>query len=292
MEQMYKQTGSGFFGIIALGIIMILLGIPFIGMTVMTVMLSAPNSRMGLTLAIATLFGVYLISDFTGALIAATGSGFLIAGMKSGRNSQSSFSIAAAAVALVSVFGTLMIPHQSLLSQENMEALLQLYRSAGLSSTEINLILNIFLYLMPSLLALWAVAGTIAAGSAARLINRRRNVVLNIQTGKEIRLGLLPAWILIVALAVNLPGIMDFSPYLRQVAVNISVFMILPYSAVGIIVCRAVLRSYPQLLIVIVLIAILFPPVVICLLALAGILDTWLDFRSLLKKIKERKEQQ
>ena len=70
---------------------------------------------------------------------------------------------------------------------------------------------------------------------------------------------------------------------------NISIFMILPYSAVGLAVCGKVLSIYPQSLLLAVLVVIIFPPLAVGLLMITGILDTWFDFRTRLKKIDERK---
>ena len=292
MEQTLKRTGTGFFGIIALCIILILMGIPFVGMTIMTMMLSLSSSRIALPLAIVTLVGVYLISDFTGALIAATGSGVLTAGIRSGRSLELSTMFASGAAAIISIFGTILMPDQSLISQDNIEALSQIYRSAGLSSSEIATILNIFLYILPSLLAIWAVAGTVAAAVAVRSVNQRMKEPFKIITqGMEIRLGLLPAWILIAALSVNLIGGV-LPSYVQQAAVNISIFMILPYSLVGFWIFRVALRSFPMLLLAAVPLAIIFPPAAICILVLVGIIDTWFDFRLRLKKYMERKTQE
>ena len=292
MEQTLKRTGSGLFGIIALGIILILMGIPFVGMTIMTMMLSLSNSRIALPMAVVTLVGVYLISDFAGALITATGSGLLAAGIRSGRSFEFSTMYASGAAAIASIFGTILMPDQSLLSQENMEAMSRIYRSAGLNTSEIATILNIFLYILPSLLAIWAVTGTVAAAVAVRSANQRRKYPFKIITqGMEIRLGLLPAWILIAALSVNLTG-GSFPPYIQQAAVNISIFMILPYSLVGFGIYRIALRSFPMLLLATVPLAIIFPPAAICVLVLVGIMDTWFDFRLRLKKYLERKTQE
>ncbi len=292
MEQTLKRTGTGFFGIIALSIILILMGIPFVGMTVMTMMLSISSSRIALPLAVITIVGVYLISDFTGALITAAGSGFLAAGIRSGRSLESSTMFASAAAAIASIFGTILITDQSLLSQENMEAMSRIYRSAGLSSSEIATILNIFLYILPSLLAIWAIIGTVAAAVAVKSANQRRKKPFRIITrGIEIRLGLLPAWILIAALSVNLTG-GGFPPYVQQAAVNISIFMVLPYSLAGFGIFRIALRSFPMLLLAAVPLAIIFPPAAICILVLVGIMDTWFDFRLRLKKYLERKTQE
>lgn len=292
MEQTLKGTGTGFFGIIALSIILILMGIPFVGMAIVTMVLLLAGSRTALPLVVVILVGVYLISDFTGALITATGSGLLTAGIRSGRSLELSTIVASGAVAVASIFGTILMPEQSLLSQENMEALSQIYRSAGLSSSEIASLLNVFLYILPSLLAIWAVSGTVAAAAAVRSANRRRKEAFEIiYQGMEIRLGLLPAWILIATLSVNLTG-GGLPTYVQQAAVNISIFMILPYSLVGFGIFRVALRSYPMLLLAAIPIAIIFPPAAIGILVLSGIMDTWFDFRLRLKKLLERKTQE
>lgn len=285
MQEKSGGIGNGFFGIIAVGIILILMGIPFVGMTVMTLMMVAPESRFGLPLALATLFIVFLISDFTGALIAATGAGFMTAFIGSGRSFRFSVALAATATALASLFGTLLLPEQSLLSGDSVETLMQFYSSAGMSTSEILFVMDILMYVLPSLLALWAVGGVIASGAAVKLINRRKGIELGLPGEHSMRLGLIPAWILIAALAVNLAG----SGYLQQAAVNISIFMILPYSIVGLAVCRKALDLYPQGFIMAVLAGILFPPLAVGLLMIAGILDTWFDFRMRLNRIDERK---
>jgi len=288
MQKKSGEAESGFFGIIAVGIILVLMAVPFVGMTVMSVMMIARDSKFGLPMALATLFVVFLISDFTGALIAATGSGITVAFVRSGRSFRFSLTAAAAATALVCVFGTLLFLQQSLLSSDNVQALMKLYGSTGMSSSEILFVMDLLIYILPALLALWAVAGVITSAIATRLVSRRRGIWPELPSEDSLELGLLPAWILIAALAVNLVG-KSFSPYLQQAAVNISIFMILPYTAVGLAVCRKVLSIYPQSLLLAVLVGIIFPPVAVGLLVITGILDTWFDFRTRLKKIDERK---
>ncbi len=254
----------------------------------MSVMMVDRESKFGLPMALATLFVVFLISDFTGALIAATGSGIIVALIRSGRSFRFSLTAAAAATALACIFGTLLLLQQSLLSFENVQALMQLYNSAGMSSSEIFFVMDMLIYLLPALLALWAVAGVITSAVAARLICRRRGIWPALPGEDSLRLGLLPAWILIASLALNITC-SSFSPYLQQAAVNISIFMILPYSAVGLAVCRKFLFLYPQSFLLAVLLGIIFPPIAVGLLMITGILDTWFDFRTRLESINERK---
>ena len=286
-----KSAGvrNGFFGIVAAGIILVFIGIPFVGMTLMTTMMIAGDLKFGLSMVLAILFVVFLLTDFTGALIAATGSGITVAMIKSGRGFTFSVAAAAVATALSSVFGTLLFPQQSLLSGENVEALLQLYRSAGMSSSEVFTVLDLLFYILPALLVLWAASGVIVSAAASRLIGRRRGTWPEIISENDpLRLGLVPAWILIAALAVNLAG-NHFSPYFQRAAMNVSIFMILPYSAVGIAVCRRFLLIYPRNLLLFVLAGVIFPPLALGLLLITGILDTWFDFRTRLKMIEERK---
>jgi hypothetical protein len=291
MQLKTAGSGSGFFGIVTVGIILVLMGVPFVGMTVMTAMMLVPDSRTGLPLALATLFVVFLISDFTGALIAATGAGFLTAMIRQGRSFRFSVASASAATALATVFGTVLLPEQSLLSGENIEALMQIYSSAGMNSSEILTMMEILMYILPSLLALWATGGVIVSAVAVGLINRRRRIELDLPADASLRLGLAPAWILIAALAVNLAG-SGLSPFLQRAAVNVSIFMILPYSAVGIAVARKALSMFPQGLLLVVFAGAIFPPFAIAVLTVTGILDTWFDFRERLKRIDERKNTQ
>ncbi|MBN2586213.1 MAG: hypothetical protein JXA64_10625 [Candidatus Fermentibacteraceae bacterium] len=288
MAERTAGAGNGLIGIIALGIILVLMGVPFVGMAVMASMMVGRKLGQGLPLALGILVVVYLISDFSGALIAAAGSGVLAGSVLTGRGFRMSAAAAASAAAVGSILGTVILPGHSLLSPENVQALVQLYSTAGMSSSEILFMMELLDYILPALLAVWAVAGTLASVAAARLICRRGGTWPDIAEGDPIRLGLLPAWILIAALAVNLAGTVP--PVIRQAAVNVSIFMIVPYTAVGLSICRKLLLLYPQVFLVL-LLGIIFPPLAIGALAVAGILDTWLDLRTRIERSKERKNQ-
>jgi hypothetical protein len=276
MTRTNTGTGGGLFGIIALGLILVLMGVPFVGMAVMMAVLTC-NSR-GIPLAVGILVVVYLISDFTGALIAASGAGTMAGALCMGRTLRGSVSMAGVAAAICSIFGTMLFLQHSLLSYESMETLVQLYRSAGMTNSEIMFVIELLLYLLPALLALWAFAGVITAGAAARMIGMRRGSWPEVLEDEPLRLGLTPAWILILALTANLSPAAP--AVVKQAGVNVAIFMILPYSAVGMAVFRRFLLRYPQMLLVTVLTAVIFPPIAIGALALTGVLDTWLDLRA------------
>jgi hypothetical protein len=288
MAERIAGTGNGLIGIIALGIILVLMGIPFVGMAVMASMMVGRKPVQGVPLALGILAVVYLISDFSGALIAAAGSGVLAGSILMGKSFRPSMAAAASAAAVCSILGTVLLPGHSLLSPENVQALVQLYTAAGMSPSEITFMMELLIYILPALLAVWTVTGTIASGAAARLICRRGGTWPDVDEGDPIRLGLLPAWILIAALAVNLTG--SLPPVIRQAAVNVSIFMIVPYTAVGLSICRKLLLLYPQIFLLL-LLGIIFPPIAIGALAIAGILDTWLDLRARIERSNERKNQ-
>jgi len=273
---------------IAMGIILILLGVPFVGMAVMTAALLSQELRYGLTVALATLTVVFLISDITGALMAAIGSGFLSSALRRGRSMSASVMTASAATAIASIFGVILLPEMSILSQENLNSLMTLYSSAGLSTSEVIVMLEVLVYVLPAVMAVWAACGVMAAAAAAKLIAVKRGGWRKpSEKPQKISLGLLPAWILILALGLNLMG-GRIPPVLQRAAVNVSIFMVLPYSAVGVSVCRKFLALYPQSLILVLVTGVIFPPLALGLLALTGVLDTWLDLRALMNRKMER----
>jgi hypothetical protein len=286
MTRRQMRIGRGLPGILAMGLILVLMGVPFVGMAVMASLLTC--SRKGIPLALGTLVLVFLLSDFTGALIAAVGSGLMSGSICMGRSIRESMAVSSAGTAMVFVFGTILMISHSMLSYENMDMLVQLYSSAGMSSSEVAFVMNLLIYLLPALLAVWSCSGVIAAGAAARLIGKRRGTWPDTVPGGPVRLGLVPAWILILALAANL---YPSSPHiLKQAGVNISIFMILPYSIVGVAVFRKLLIRYPQAIFLAILTAVVFPPVAIGIMAITGVMDTWMDFRGKLDRIKEKKE--
>lgn len=277
----------GVLSLVLLGILLVLMGIPFAGMAVMTALLLPYDGKGGgLLLSLVVLAGVFFVTDFVGASIAAAGAGVMTLSIRSGMDLTSAVGSAAAGAALISIAGLIFLPALSLLSPESVEALMQVYSAAGLSVVEVGQVFDVFLYIIPALLALWAVGGAVVAGATVKNIATRRGTPV-LSTGGGLRLGLLPAWILIACLGVNLLG-SSAGPMVRQGAVNVLVFMALPYLMVGLAVVRAALRTIPSLTLLAALFAILLPPAAMGLLILLGITDTLLDFRLRLAKLKER----
>lgn len=277
----------GFAGLLLLGMLLLLMGIPFTGMAIMTsLLLSGRGWGGGVPMAVVVLAGVYFFTDFIGATIAATGSGIMATTLRSGKDLAGAVGLASAAAALTSLAGLLMLPEISLLSSESIELLMQVYAAAGLSPEETGRVLDVFLFIVPSLLAIWAAGGTVAAGAAVKLMSLRRGGQ-PLPVGEGIRLGLIPAWITILCLGINLTG-MEFPVMVRQGAVNVLVLLALPYLLVGLSVARAALRAIPGMLLPVALFSIFLPPAAIGVLLLLGITDTLFDFRLRLAKHTER----
>jgi hypothetical protein len=282
-------TRPGFAALLLLGMLLLLMGVPFTGMAIMaSLLLSGRGGGGGVPWAVVVLVGVFFVTDFVGALIAATGSGIMAMTLRSGRDLAGAVALASAAAALASITGLLLLPGISLLSSGSVETLMQVYATAGLSPEETGRVLGMFLYIVPSLLALWAVGGTVAAGAAVKLMSVRTGQI-PFPRGEEIRLGLLPAWIMILCLGINLT-LIEFPAEVRQGAVNALVFLALPYLLVGLSVARAALRNTPGMLMPVALFSILLPPAAIGVLILLGITDTLFDFRLRLAKLKERNQ--
>jgi len=277
-------------GMLLLGFMLVVMGIPFVGMAIMTVLLLSDSRSGGIPGALLVLAGVYFLTDFMGAFIASVGAGFMSASLRSGRDLVWSVTLAAGVTSVVSLIGMLVFPELSLLAPRSVEAILQIYSSTGLSPLQVNTVFNVFLFIVPSLMILWAAGGTMVAGGFTAILSARRGKPLLSANGGRVSLGLVPAWLLIIALAVNLTG--SGLPYsVRQGAINASIFLALPYMVVGFQISRAILKTMPGLILPVFIFAIFLPPVAMGGMVLLGILDTWLNFRLRLAKHVERKAQ-
>lgn len=289
MTGIASAAGSrpGVASLLLLGLLLLLLGVPFAGMALMaSFLLTGRGPGGGIPFALVALAGVFFLTDFLGALLAAVGSGVMALTLRTGRDLPGAVGLASGAVALASIAGLLLLPDLSLLSPGNIEMLMQVYAAAGLSPEETGLILEVFLFTAPALLALWAVGGTVAAGAALQRLSLREGEP-PLPGGEKIRMGLVPAWIMILCLGVNLVQLGFPSP-VRQGALNTLLFLALPYLLVGLSVARAALRSLPGVVMPAAFLAFLLPPVAIGILILLGITDTLFDFRLRLAKLTER----
>ncbi len=277
-------------GMLLLGFILVVMGIPFVGMAVMTALLLSDSRSGGIPGALLVLAGVYFLTDFMGAFIASVGAGFMSVSLRSGRDIVWSVTLAAGVTSVVSLIGMLVFPELSLLAPRSVEAILQIYSSTGLSPLEVNTVFSVFLFIVPSLMILWAAGGTMVAGGFTAILSARRGKPLLSANGGRVSLGLVPAWLLIIALAVNLTG-SSLSYTVRQGAINASIFLALPYMVVGFQISRAILKAMPGLILPVSIFAIFLPPVAMGVMVLLGILDTWLNFRLRLAKRVERKAQ-
>ncbi len=278
--------GTGTFGLVVLWVLLFFLGLPYAGMAFMASSFACRNSRTGTILALGTLLLVFLFTGLPGALTAAAGAGVLAGASKAGLDFTAATAAAAAAAFIAFLLGILIVPRHSPWSAESMATVIRLYKSAGMSQSEINSAVDTFIRLLPSTLATWTVSGTIVASITARIICGRRHR----QTGTEpagkawpeekdngqLRLGLVPAWILILCMSAYL---FHVPSAVAGAALNVGIFMLVPYTIVGLAVMGRLLKHRPGVFIFF-LPGIIFPPALFGSLVLIGILDTWYDFRA------------
>ena len=276
---MARRGGSGRPGlssILALGVVLLFLGPPFAGaaMLGMSFMLHLPVAVASVVLV---LLALYMTSGVEGAVLA------VAAGVAIGLWTQSrGFSkeacavagaSAVAAVSLASIWGEGIMA----LSPMDIDFLVPLYASAGIPATEATRLLGLMVYLSPALGAMQTTLGAVGATLMVERVLARRAARPAATLG-DLRLGMPVAYVTIALLAVNLLVMHATVPGLVQRVVhNCLLFMAFPYALAGLSVLRAVLEHHESMLIVLVLAAVLFPPLAIAGLVLAGILDTWLD---------------
>ncbi len=278
----------GILAMFFLGIVLFFIGTPFLGMTMMTILL-LKELRKGLFLALAVLVGIYLFSDydFNSALIAALGAGILVTGIKLKWEKHVIIAAASALLSLVAVYRVLLFPESFPLLGEHILLFLEFYRTAGLSEREIISGFSLILRIFPGLLAIWATIGTLTAsiGIQSYYAMKEKRIF---KPSESFHLGLVPAWILILSLFVfavqsSLPS------FLPAAALNIALYILLLYSIVGIIVVHRFLRTSTQFVLPVVILAVFMLPFLVTATTLLGILDTWFDFRTKIRLRIERK---
>lgn len=288
MDNKIPQTTQrpGIFKMFVLGMLLFFLGTPFFGMTVMTIFL-LKELRQGILPAMAVLVCVFLLSDLTSALIAAVGSGLFVTGIRMRWDKHVIIAVASVSVSLISVYRVLLFPESFPFLGENIIFFLDFYRAAGLTEDVIMHGLNLILQIFPALLAIWGTIGVLAALMGIQSYHVRKGKVVFKPT-ETFHLALTPAWILILSLFVfalqaSLPA------FAATAALNISLYILLLYSFVGIIVLTHFLRTSPHFALPLVILAIFFLPPLVIITILLGIFDTWFDFRNKIKLRIERK---
>lgn len=277
---------KGIFLLLLLGLLVAILGLPFLGTALLGSLLTGPLIA-GIAGSAVVLGGVFMLSGFQAASIAAVGGGILALSIRTGKSYVDAVAVAVAASVLAALLTQSASPGFMIFSPEERQLVMSIYTSGGIAPSDAVSLMDIMDYLSPGIGALHIAAGTVAAsGLGLGLVRRRgRDVDASID---QMRLGLFPAWLVIAGLALNLMGD-SFSYQTVRVARNALLFLLLPYTVIGGIIARDYLRLFPGVALGSVLLLVLAPPVFLGLVALAGLLDTWLDFRKRIEIIKERR---
>jgi len=268
-------------GKILIGFLLAVLGLPFIGVAV-AVLLMLEGTVRGLAALVAISGGLWLLAGPQAAAISALGACGLFLSLAAGRTLVESAAVSAAAMMGGSLLfygspgSVFLLPYG-----EQGQVWREMMLSMGLSSSEATKVTETTFRVLPGAVAAWIAAGaSLATVFTAKLAESRG---MRLADAGRLRLGLGPAWIVILALAGRLlPG----APQTLEVwADNVLIFMVLPYLMVGFAIGRSALRGFGISPLPFVLLMVLLPQVAIALLALAGLMDTWFDFE---EKINSR----
>lgn len=271
------------------GILLLFLGIPFLGSAFMAFLLSG-SLTIGIPAALTILAGVYFTSGFQGALVAACLAGILAAGFKRGRGIRAMAATAAAAAVIAAVLGSGYDPGFMSISSAELEPLVPLYTAAGFTQTEILRMFGLMEYLSPGFGALQITGGAIVATFfSLSLMTMFRG--WKAAAEERFTLDFTLVWIVIGCLLLNVLGAKLATGQFDLVRIvrNVLIFMSLPYGILGGVITRTYLKAFPQMTIPAAIVLVFAPPLIIALLILLGILDGWFDFRQRIERRIERR---
>jgi hypothetical protein len=230
---------------------------------------------------VLALLGMTYFSSGLGAVVVALATGAVIGvRARKGPLSIDSFALAGGTAVLVVAFSSLWREGLMALSASDFEFMLPFYSSAGIPVDQARELLAVIAHLSPGLGAVQAVLGAVVACVIAELVIARRTS-RRIGRVSDLRLGMLPAYLTMALLAANLLLLrVDLPPVLSRAVHNCLLFMALPYGLVGLSILREALRKHESAILLIVALTVIFPPLVLAGLVLAGMVDPWLDFHA------------
>lgn len=168
---------------------------------------------------------------------------------------------------------------------DDMEPLTQLYTDMGVEPALISEVFSTMEYLSPGMGAVQISLGCLAAVMFLKALKRDC-----FGPSARFALGWETAWVLILCLVARV-----FSGSLPSVtarlADNVLLFMALPYIIEGGAVVLKWATLFPGMTVVLVVALLLATPFMLGAVALAGVLDTWFDFRRRIEMKMERLDQ-
>jgi hypothetical protein len=265
-------------GKILIGFLLAVVGLPFLAASVVALLL-LENLGRGLAVCVVAVASLLLLAGPQAAAMAALGSCSLYLALSRGRSLVEAASICTAAMMggallfFASQGSVFMFPYG-----EQGQVWRDMLTTMGFTASEAAEVIETTFRVLPGVSAVWiSTGGILSTVFLSRLADSR---ALELPPRGELRLGLLPAWAVIVALAARLlPGAPDA---LAVWADNVLIFMALPYLVVGLAVAGVAVRGLRVSPLPLVLVLVLLPHVAVGLLAVGGLLDTWFDFRAMI----------
>jgi len=275
-------------GKILVGFLLAVVGLPFLGASVVALLL-LENLGRGLAACAVATAGLLLLAGPQAAAMTALGSCSLFLSLSRGRTLKESAAVCSAAMMggallfFASPGSVFMFPYG-----EQGQVWREMLTSMGFSAGEAADVISASFRILPGAAAVWiCTGGILATVFLAKLADSRR---LSLPPRGSLRLGLAPAWVVIAALAARLlpaaPG------GLGVWADNVLIFMALPYLVVGLDIVLVGVRGLGMSPLPLVLLLVLLPHVGVALLAVGGLLDTWFDFREMITaRIARRRDE-
>ncbi len=241
----------------------------------------------GITLMILAGAVTYVAGGLEGVLLTSVVTACLFRCSAARSTPAACAAVTASASVLASAASLLVEPGIMGITRDALEALTPIYAAAGIPQGQMGAVLDTIVYLSPGIgalqLSLGAIMAVVFFGTVSRGALDARRV--------DVRLGLAPAWMVIVCMGACLLGRRaGLPPDLVRAACSILVFMTAPYGAVGIAVTAEMLRGRPYLVFFALMAVVLATPAAVATLVAAGLFDTWFDFRSRMRAARQGPE--
>ena len=280
-------AGKNRAGMFLWGGLALITGLPFLAAGVSASLLSGRLGR-GLSLTAVLLFAVWYFTGFHGAGVTAVCAATAAIAAGSGFSLMKTLYWTAGLTLLAGALLSLAFPGFMNIGEQDLEPLREVYLSAGMETAVIDRVFFLIVHYSPGIGAIQLTAGAIAAGLFFRSLPGIAKAYPQLTVPARFRMHWGTAWIPIMCLlAIVYSRSSEVPPLLLRASGNLLLFSSLPYFIEGLQTTVHWARAVPGMVILLVISAFFAIPVVAAMVLLAGILDTWFDFRT---KIDQRTE--
>ncbi len=274
-------------GMLVWGGLALITGLPFLAAGVSSFLLSGKLNR-GLPLTAVLLFTVWFATGFHGAGVAAVCAVAAAVSAGSGLSLMKTIYWTAGLTLMAGALLSLGFAGFMNIGESELEPLREVYLSAGMEPATIDRVFDLILYYSPGIGAAQLTVGAVAAVLFFRSLSRRKKLSPGLERREWFRMHWGVAWIPILCLsAIAMSRTAPLPYHVLRVAGNLLLFMALPYMVEGLQVTIYWAKDIPGMLVLLAVSAVFATPLLAGGILLAGILDTWFDYR---KKIDQRIE--